>query len=250
MAPNASDPNEFRLALNPARRKALVNLVGIIVSQMRSTLEKSFEATTADQIAPLFHNSGYDRPSGSTQQEQIRQLQEETPSLDQKLVALRADALANFNRWSREVRDLLRKVCEGPEDALAEQRRREWSSARKTTAPTRLHDAEGFTNTRKGIDEDATKFSEEEEVSLTQSLYHPIATRLTTISKEDRICAVSCMILAVLSLKHYSAHSRVLLCHLTSSLNLPLSVLITEEREIAVTLMQASKALSADGETK
>ncbi len=54
------------------------------------------------------------------------------------------------------------------------------------------------------------------------------------------------MILLLLSLGHYSAHSRVLLLHLTSSLALPLAILANEETQISQTLLQASLTLNAD----
>lgn len=100
------------------------------------------------------------------------------------------------------------------------------------------------------IEAEARELRQAEEISLMQSLYHPIPTRLTTISKEDRICVISCMVLLLLSLGHYSAHSRVFLCYLTSAFAIPLSVLTSEETDIAKTLILASKALTADDETK
>jgi hypothetical protein len=97
---------------------------------------------------------------------------------------------------------------------------------------------------------EARELQEAEDVSMLQALYHPIPTRLTTIPKEDRICVISCMVLLLLSLGHYSAHSRVLLCYLTSAFAISLSVLTNEETDIAKTLILASKALTADAETK
>lgn len=100
------------------------------------------------------------------------------------------------------------------------------------------------------VEAEAREIQEAKDVSILQSLYHPIPTRLTTIPKEDRICVISCMVLLLLSLGHYSAHSRVLLCYLTSAFAIPLDVLTREETDIAKTLILASKALTADDETK
>ena len=97
---------------------------------------------------------------------------------------------------------------------------------------------------------EAREIEEAKDISALQNMYPPITTRLTTISKEDRICVISCMVLLLLSLGHYSAHSRVLLCYLTSSFALPMSILTKEETEIARTLLLASKELSADAETQ
>ena len=93
---------------------------------------------------------------------------------------------------------------------------------------------------------EARELEEAKDTSVLQSVYPPLPTRLTTISKEDCIYVLSCMVLLLLSLGHYSAYSRILLCHLTSSFSLPVSILTKEETEIVRTLLLASKELSAN----
>lgn len=242
MAPNASDPQDLKLVLNPARRKALLALVGGIVSHMRSKLELSFEASDTEKIAPLLHDPEKTRTSPQIDpEEQERQRQAdaryERSLSNPKMMALKRDALSYFDQWARDVRNVMRKTCEGPEDPRSEQRRQEFNAAR--VAPP-IYDFG-----RAEVDEQL----EAMEISKLQTLYPPVQTRLTTILRNDRICVISCMVLSLLSSGHYSAHSRVLLCYLTSSLTLPLTVLTSEETEIAQTLMLASKALSADEET-
>lgn len=242
MPPNASDPQDLKLVLNPARRKALLALVGGIISQMRSKLELSFEASDTEKIAPLFQDPEQKKSSPQLDpEEQERQRQAdaryERSLSNPKMMALKRDAQSYFEQWARDVRDVMRKTCEGPEDPRSEQRRREFNAAR---VPPPVYDFG-----RAGVDEELEAMA----ISMIQKLYPPVLTRLTTILRNDRICVISCMVLSLLSSGHYSAHSRVLLCYLTSSLALPLSVLTTEETEIAQTLMLASKALSADDET-
>lgn len=58
------------------------------------------------------------------------------------------------------------------------------------------------------------------------------------------------MLLLLLSLKHYVAHSRVLLLHMASSLHLPLHFLAEDEVEIAKTLAEAAKHMSGDEEAE
>ena len=254
MAPNASDPKDLKLVLNPARRKALLALVGGIISQMRSKIELSFEVSATDQIAPLFHNPEQARNPSPNDQEQERRRQVdarmERALSNPKMMALKQDALSYFDRWSREVRNMMRTTCEGPEDPRAEQRRREFNAARNPPPPVydiALHNPKDPEAIEKA---EAAELLETKDMSMLQSMYPPVQTRLTTISKQDRVCVISCMILSLLSLGQYSAHSRVLLCYLTSSLAVPLSILTTEETEIAQTLMLASKTLSADDETR
>jgi hypothetical protein len=58
------------------------------------------------------------------------------------------------------------------------------------------------------------------------------------------------MLLLLLSLEHYIAHSRILLLHISSSLHLPLHVLTKQEVIIAQGLLEASKEMSGNEETQ
>jgi hypothetical protein len=169
-----------------------------------------------------------------------------------KMQELEKAALKYFDGWQDQVITGLGKIINAPEDPRAEQRRREWLATRSKPPPP-----PPYTPTSSEVKEsaalaaaEAREVQEAKDISLWQDMYPPIPTRLTTISKEDRVFVVSCMTLLLLGLGHYSAHSRVLLCHLTSSFALPLSVLVAEETEIARTLILASKTLSADAETQ
>jgi hypothetical protein len=259
MAPSASDPKDLKLVLNPARRKALTILIGNIVSHMRSRIEQSFDSSPATEAAPLFTDRSSSRdhsrsplsdPEEEARQQRLEARLERTLS-NPKLQALKKDALFYFDHWAAEVRGGLRKFCDGPEDPRSEQRRREWMAQRNPPPPSYSRTSSSDTkNPELEAAVEAKKLEDAKNVAMLQSLYHPIPTRLTTISQEDRICVVSCMVLLLLSLGHYSAHSRVLLCYLTSAFALPLNILVKEETEIAQTLLLASKALSADAETQ
>lgn len=58
------------------------------------------------------------------------------------------------------------------------------------------------------------------------------------------------MLLLLLSLEHYVAHSRILLLHISSSLHLPLHVLSDEEVKVAQGLLEAAKHMSGEEETQ
>ena len=58
------------------------------------------------------------------------------------------------------------------------------------------------------------------------------------------------MLLLLLSLKRYTAYSRVLLLHLSSSLHLPLHVLAEDEVKVAQGLLEAAKHMSGKDETE
>lgn len=254
MAPNASDPKDLKILLNPARRRALIKLIQDIVAYMRWKIEQSFDtpSNANSETKPPLHTS---RPSTTSspspedaeakaRQSRLEARLEESYS-SPKLRQLRRDVLFHFDKWASEVQGALRKSCEGPEDPRSEQRRREWMAARNPAPPPYTPSSD-----TRGSEPESQEIQHAADVLHLQSLYHPGPTRLTTISKDDRVCTVSCMILVVLSLGHYSSYSRTLLCYLTSSLAIPMQILTTEETEIAQTLMLASKTLSADAETQ
>lgn len=79
-------------------------------------------------------------------------------------------------------------------------------------------------------------------------LYPPIPTNLAALPKEKRMLILHSMVLLLLSLEHYAAYSRVLLLYLTTSLNLPHSILAEDEKKTAQGLLEAAKHMSADDE--
>ncbi|KUJ08448.1 DUF726-domain-containing protein [Mollisia scopiformis] len=254
--PSATDPKDLKLLLNPARRKALTSLIAAIVSHMRTRIEQSFDSSPQVEPAPLFVESTFSRdlsPSPSPQpsdSEKRLEARLEKNLSNSGLHDLKKNALFYFDAWAAEVRGQYRKTCDGPEDPRSDQRRKEWMAARTPAPPPYSATPTDVKDVAAEVEAEAREVQEAKDVSTLQSLYHPIPTRLTTIPKEDRVCVISCMVLLLLSLGHYSAHSRVLLCYLTSAFAIPLEVLTKEETDIAKTLILASKALTADAETK
>ena len=260
MAPSSSDPKDLKMILNPARRRALNILVGSIVSQMRAKVEHSFVhpsvSSSATDDAPMFVSRSQDQsPSHDPEAEQRQQRLEAHIEKDiphRKMQELERAALKYFDDWQGQVRAALGKIVNAPEDSRADQRRREWMVTRTNPTPP-----PPYSPSTSEVDEAAAlaaaksrEVQEAKDILQLQDMYPPIPTRLTTISKEDRVFVISCMVLLLLGLGNYSAHSRVLLCQLTSSFALPISVLVTEETEIARTLILASKTLTADAETQ
>jgi hypothetical protein len=84
-----------------------------------------------------------------------------------------------------------------------------------------------------------------------KELYPSVETPLSQLEEGKRALILHSLVLILLSLEHYSAHSRILILYLTSSLELPLSVLKKDEETVARGLLEAaSQQLNADAETK
>ncbi|KAL6152973.1 hypothetical protein ACJQWK_11589 [Exserohilum turcicum] len=93
--------------------------------------------------------------------------------------------------------------------------------------------------------------TEEDEEKMFKKLYPPVPTNLTQLDESKRVLILHSLVLIVLSLEHYSAHSRVLVLYLTSSLGLRREILKKDEEKVAQGLLEAaSQQLNADEETK
>lgn len=92
---------------------------------------------------------------------------------------------------------------------------------------------------------------DDDEEKAFKELYPPAESQLSQLDESKRALILHSMVLILLSLEHYSAHSRILILYITSSLGLPLSVLKKDEETVAQGLLEAaSQQLNADAETK
>ena len=84
-----------------------------------------------------------------------------------------------------------------------------------------------------------------------QASYAPVLTRLAQFDEPKRVLILHCLLLLLLSLEHYPAHSRVLLLHLASSLQLSVDTLAEHEKSVAQGLLAtAASHMDADESTK
>jgi hypothetical protein len=77
-----------------------------------------------------------------------------------------------------------------------------------------------------------------------QEIYHPVETPLIKLPKATRLLILHSLLLLMLSLKHYSAYSRVLMLNVASSLNIDINVLNEDEVKVARGLLDTALALS------
>ena len=286
MAPLATEPRQVLTVLNLARRKALYTLLIEITAFMRSQLEFHEPAGGGNPgAAPLLIDPSAENsiviPAGAG-------AADKTPP-NPALVRLRAAAIEHFDGWRKEVLARLKEVLSAPDDpAIVEERRKRTERIaqlqRQKQQQQQQQRGGSSRSTGQGVDllgswdawpEDEggdggaqatgrghAKDDEEEEdpaaaVARLQSHWHPIPTRLVTLSEEDRKETLSCVLLALLLTGHYSADSRAMAVYLASALELPLAVLNAEEVEIAVSLVERSaeaerqqRTMSAEAEAE
>lgn len=256
MAPLCADPRQIVITLNPARRKALLTLVQEIISYMISELET--HPDELGSIAPDDEGNKYDESSPDSPDKAGNSVSQGDKSQGlppprikttrEAEKSVRA-ALTYTLEWRDEVVSKLEEIVnvEDTQKIAAERKtRREMLDKRQLDMPN---------SDRQLLDIDGMPVDETEDVSMLQSAYKPIPTRLTTIPAEDREEALSCVLLLLLSAGKYSAHSRALVLYLASSLELSQTFLNKAEAEIAMSLMESStvnkdqkEVMSADAE--
>ncbi|KAK0631710.1 hypothetical protein B0T14DRAFT_415419 [Immersiella caudata] len=225
MAPKASDPRQVLLVLNLAKRKALYALIDDITRWMRSQVEL--------------------RPGG---EDAIGRQRQSPPNA--ALAKIRRDALVHFDTWRRDVLAKIKDILSVVDDAkIVDERRKrtERMAQRRVQVPAageNLIDVSGA-----GDDSEKAKAERAAAVARLQASYHPIPTRLVSISVEDREETLSCILLVLLSAGRYSAESRALLVYLASALEVPLSTLNSEEVEIATSLAESGAEAERQGRT-
>ncbi|KAF2704144.1 DUF726-domain-containing protein [Pleomassaria siparia CBS 279.74] len=77
--------------------------------------------------------------------------------------------------------------------------------------------------------------------------YNILVNKLQGFEERKKVLILNCLLLLLLSLEHYPAHSRVLLLHITSSLELEVDMLAEHEKTVAQGLL-ASAAAQMDAE--
>jgi len=153
-----------------------------------------------------------------------------------KMQDLKKAALTYFDDWRDHVILRIGEVVNSKEKA---EEQKEKSKPRTERPPTA------------GATKSATETEHDKNVEEALArLYPPVDNPLKKLSPEKRALVLNSMLLLLLSLEHYHAHSRTLLLHLTSSLDLPASVLAEDESKVARGLLTAAENMRADEETK
>jgi hypothetical protein len=153
-----------------------------------------------------------------------------------KMQELKKAALTYFDDWRDHVILRIGEVVNSKETA---EQQKEKSQPRTEKPPTA------------GATKSAAETEQDKNVQeAIARLYPPVDNPLKKLSREKRALVLNSMLLLLLSLEHYHAHSRTLLLHLTSSLDLPASILAEDESKVARGLLTAAENMQADEETK
>lgn len=152
-----------------------------------------------------------------------------------EMQALKKACLEDFDAWRDRVMQRVGEVVNSKEDAAAQTRK--------------ARPADTDTEDEKKLDEAGR--AHEGVTQALQKLYPPIGTGLTQLEEEKRVLVIHSTLLLLLSLESYSAHSRLLLLYLSTSLGLSIDMLTEDEAKVARGLLEAAtQEMNADEETK
>ncbi|KAI4626728.1 hypothetical protein J4E83_003880 [Alternaria metachromatica] len=154
---------------------------------------------------------------------------------------LKQEMLKYFDGWRGSVISRIGEVVNSKKKAKEQTRQVEGKEIKQITKKS-----ETSLKSIKKLDE-----KDEDEDRMFNELYPPVPNALTKLEESKRALILHSLVLILLSLEHYSAHSRVLNLYLTSSLGLSRAVLKKDEETVAQGLLEAaSQQLNADAETK
>ncbi|KAI9848982.1 MAG: hypothetical protein M1837_005873 [Sclerophora amabilis] len=227
------------------QRSELTLLVATATESMRKGIEDTFDASQVQSDIKLESEANQnDNPNvdahaaSAEEKEAARKAQEkrEKELSTPKLQELKTAALRFFDDWNSSVVLRIGEVVNS-RDAAEDQQDGEKASEIQPLSP-----------------EDDGLFAKEDKDegvdSALENLYPPIKTPLSSLPRENRVLILHSMLLLLLSLEHYTSHSRILLLHITTSLKLPLQILSEDETKVAQGLLEAAKHMSGDEEAR
>ncbi|KAM3157956.1 putative membrane protein C6F6.13c [Botrytis cinerea] len=233
--------------LETEERVDLTLLVANITEVMQKQINDTFDASITTGEAPNKALEVGDKNPNTDDSQSDEESEEEAKARNlrekrerelsaPKMLELKRDTLKFFQEWQENVILRIGSVVNNPKEVTEDQKKR--ASAKSTP------DTESKTKVVK-----QTTNVVEADAALIE-LYPPTSTGLYSLQEEKRVMLLHAMLLLLLSLEHYTAHSRILLLHIASSLHLPLHTLAETEVKVAQGLLEAAKKMSGNEETQ
>jgi len=252
-SPSQSDESSLTTQLTADQCAELTFLIATITASMRKSLLNTFtseslaESPSAQSGADALAAAPENIDQVDVEKEDKLKKDKEARIEDAKkelarpeVQELKKEMLRYFDEWRGRVIIRVGEVVNSREEA------KEQSKHVAEKDVERVQRSETGMTSLGSLDEDGENVD-----TVFKELYPRVPTDLGKLDQEKRALVLHSLVLIVLSLESYSAHSRILLLHLTSSLGLKLSALKKDEETVARGLLEAaSQQLNADAETK
>ncbi|EME49931.1 hypothetical protein DOTSEDRAFT_68674 [Dothistroma septosporum NZE10] len=202
---------------------------------------KEDELTTGSEEDPADQKQMQGKDVADLKQKQEKDLAQREKELNaESMQELRTAALKHFDDWRSAVMQRVGEVVNSREVADEQKRhaapKQEIVDHEQQMAPPMKFP-------------DLPKYDEEVQRSITE-LFPPVRNSLKSLLEAKRALILHSVLLLLLSLENYQAHSRILLLRLSTSLHLPIEFLATDESKVARVLLTAAESMNADQETK
>lgn len=237
-----SNDQSLATLLTLDQRAELSVLVAHVTEDMRNALIKAFDERPRPkpkQPADLekdidLSKLKLDDPGVATQDAEIEALRREhreaakseeetTVSATPQSEALKKSALEFFDRWSESVILRVGEVVNSREEQTSSQQSHKSTPSQEYVANERERAAD----------------------ARLESVYPPVTTPLTDLSHTERSTILNAILLLLLSLEAYRAHSRTLMLRLATSLHISAGEVSKMERDIAYGLLVAASEMDA-----
>ncbi|KAH8811517.1 hypothetical protein F5884DRAFT_782414 [Xylogone sp. PMI_703] len=234
--------------LTTDERAELTLLIVNITERMRKQILDTFNASIASEADAMSSKANEKNPNvdsdksheATEEEEKARKMREKRAKelSVPKMLELKDAALDYFQKWNDSVVTRLGTIMNKAGTA-SEDKKEDTSNV--AAANTDLKPD------TKVISPDTN--TEDADAALVR-LYPPTSTSLYSLPKEKRVLLLHAVLLLLLGLENYASYSRVLLLHLSSSLHLPLHILVEHEVKISQGLIQAAKHMSGTEEAE
>ncbi|KAK4903223.1 hypothetical protein LTR27_000151 [Elasticomyces elasticus] len=230
-------------------RSSLTLLIADCTETMRRSINDTFDANQTGKKSDAISDKTGDKAlldqdidpgtvDVAEQDRLKRELAQRSKELSgAKMLELKSAALAFFDTWRESVMSRVGEILNSKETALQQKDH----AKPKPAAPERSASHRKYPDPPQydpGVD------------AMMKELYPPLHNLLQKLPKEKRALILHSVFLLLLSLEHYQAYSRTLLVHLTTSLDLDISMLAQDESKVARGLLTAAENMKADDETK
>ena len=243
----------------PRMRTELALLVALASDAMRRELVSTFEVPVIESRNSTYKPSAADdlisldtepqRAAPNIRDEELQELKSRhlADVSSAKTQGLKRASLMFFDKWQINVLRRLGEVLSVRPDAIKQARARAKAQAEASR--------------REGNERDIHRWAEREDTTTSLDASENLGRwcisldgfdlSILKLQNPEKIIVVNSVLLLLLSLEHYTAHSRILMLHLTHTLQLPSSTLIDNESKIAQGLLaSAAKQMTADESTK
>ncbi|KAH8599362.1 hypothetical protein B0O99DRAFT_591217 [Bisporella sp. PMI_857] len=237
----SDDENELSSLLSAEERTELTLLIANIAEVMRKKITAVFDVSAADENRPkpLPLSKGSDTNEVGEKEEtdeainarKLREKREEELSVPE-ILELKSSSLEFFEKWRESLLARVRTAVNSSKEV---------ADGQKEKATITPHEITAVQDQTKVIKPNTN--IEEADAALI-AMCPPTSTSLVALPRDKRVLILNAMLLLILSLEHYLAHSRVLLQHIASSLHLPLHILAEDEVKVAQGLLEATKEMS------